>query len=176
MAINLKAFPFLSLSMVASHWGLLVALWAYLDLRRPTTSELAITETGLLRVEVARLRELIEQLEGGCARCEWDLWWAQWSYRFLTVFGILAILICWSFPLLKRSGQRIQESLSLGEERESHIVTISDSETSPTARPETALSSAARVIGPVRPSDRRRLKDGFDTGRSGGSSVGSLSA
>lgn len=78
--------------MLSGYWAALVCAVAYWDLRRPTVSELAIGEAGLLRQEIGSLRQLIEQLEQSISGCSWETWVLWWIIRILVVL-LVAVLI-----------------------------------------------------------------------------------
>ena len=77
--------------------GWVVSLIAVLDWRRPSTSQLAVAEAELLRVEVAQLRYLVQQLEGSCSGCDWEIFWWRWFARVLAV-ALLGLVIVVLIP------------------------------------------------------------------------------
>ena len=140
--------------MLASHWSFLVGFIALLDWRRPTTSELAVSEVALLRTEVSRLRILVEQLELSGGGCQWETWWQGWLIRVLLFLwlGTLALLVS---KLIKISP--VKPRLVLKEDTSQ---VSAGSEQSPTLRSVAVTSSSSRSSGPVRPSDLRRTRHG----------------
>ena len=78
-----------------SHLGWVVSLIAVLDWRRPSTSQLAVAEAELF--QVAQLRYLVQELEGSCSGCDWELFWWRWFARVLAV-ALLGLVIVVLFP------------------------------------------------------------------------------
>ena len=143
--------------MLSGYWAALVCAIAYWDLRRPSVTELAIGEAGLLRQEIGSLRQLIEQLEQSISGCGWETWLLWWIIRALVV--LLVAVLVWSF----HQGSKIERAPLLALEGPNSVsVDPSDTDPSPTTRPSTAISSSSRGTGPLRPSDLRRLRDGVD--------------
>lgn len=150
-----------------SHLGWALGLFAVLDWKRPSTGQLAITEAELLRGEIAQLRVLVQQLEGGCSACDWELCLWRWIAK-----GLGLVVVCIVLVLLAPKLKAPKISLSLPALEFSPSAGASESSQSPTS---VASTGTTLRTGPQRPSDRKRLNNGSDSGHSRGASVGVLS-
>ena len=147
----------LSLFMTLSPWHFLVgAAIALLDLRRPTASELAVSEVSALPEEVGKLRQLVEHLERGCSECWWRTWALTWLNRGLSLgLVFLIVLICFGFWGSRSTRVRIEPTRL----REQSADTGSDSDRASSVAV-TGSAASSRRSGPFRPSDRLKLKNG----------------
>ena len=139
--------------MVSLHWGAILGYLIWLDVRRPSISELAVQETSELRRELEELRKLLSELDRATSGCEWTAWGLAWSARLLLITWVLIIglLLNWGCrdraPSIPPRVPQLQltDSQAVDQETPSSRASVS-----PRALPKTR---------PVRPSDLRR-RDG----------------
>ena len=151
--------------MLWSHLCWALGIFAVLEWRRPSASQLAVAEAELLRVEVQQLRLLVQQLEGGCSGCDWELFLWRWVARVLGV----ALVLCLVFVFTpKIRSPKLKLELPAPE-----FAPVSESASDSSRSPKGAASAAVVVkSGPKWPSDLKRRNHGSDPGHSGSASIG----